>query len=638
MLFFPAKQNATPGGYRSDIDGLRAFAVLAVILYHFDVKFFKGGFIGVDIFFVISGYLITKGIISLRENNKFSIGDFYTRRARRLFPALIATIAATYALSFAFFSPTDFMAMSGSTVYALTGISNIYFWLGSGYFDNFASLKPLLHTWSLSVELQFYLVWPFIILGLMSFGRRSCAIGVLAFTVVAAALSVYYVYVNSTSAFFLTQFRMHEFAIGAIVVFIERVKINTAIKYALYAIGMLMVFIPSLVFDVNKINFPGYYALIPCIGAALMIWNGGDIKISKILSNRPVSHIGEISYSLYLIHWPVYVFANYFLIGYIDMEVKLAMLVVTFALSFASYRLIELPFRNPKNSKLSGSAFALSCSGIALIFTVLSSSSWANKGWEWRMPEGIREINKISHDEAQGFTWQAQGALSLKSGFDPSHAKKRILFIGDSQSADVVNMMSASGNIDKYDAVARTVLIECGTPYISEDEFKNFFTKENPYTIKRPEMIPECQKMMATAMDENLLKSADKIFISFFIEPHSEKIIEEAVAKIRSITNAEITVFGRKNLKVNSVDIVNSLGRTAGINRFASKFKDPETFEINKSMTGISGVKFVNMMDYVCPSDKECIVLTDAGKPIFYDKAHVTKSGAKFLGDKVFNQ
>lgn len=155
--------------YRPDIDGLRAIAVIFVILYHFNVGLFSGGFVGVDIFFVISGYLITKGILEKQHEGAFEFSDFYFRRVRRLIPALLATIVVSYIAAYILFSPADFKQMSGSTVYAISGLSNLFFWMESGYFDTSSIVKPLLHTWSLSVEIQFYIIWPFFVV----FNKKS---------------------------------------------------------------------------------------------------------------------------------------------------------------------------------------------------------------------------------------------------------------------------------------------------------------------------------------------------------------------------------------------------------------------------------------------------------------------------------
>lgn len=636
MSFFPIKPNATSDGYRPDIDGLRAFAVLVVIFYHFDMGVFKGGFIGVDIFFVISGYLITRGVSSLYQSDKFNLGNFYSRRARRLFPALIATITVSYLVAFILFSPTDFMAMSGATVYALSGISNIYFWMGTGYFDSFSSLKPLLHTWSLGVELQFYLIWPFILMLMLRVNWKFCAIGVIVFTFLAAATSIYYVKVDSESAFFLFPFRMHEFSIGAIVVFFERVKLSNRIKNFIYAVGVLMVVIPSVKYDVNKINFPGYFALIPCVGAALMIFSGKGISLSKFLSVRFVSYIGEISYSLYLVHWPLYVFTSYVLVGEMSYLVKFSMFLSTVVISILMHKAIETPFRNPKHSRLSGSGFALTCSVLAMALIVVSSSSWANKGWEWRLPEEIRNVSVMDEKDTTGYTWKAHDKLSSKAKFDANHNKERVLILGDSQSADIINMLTASGHIDKYDVVARTVNRECGTPYITPSDQDRYFTKEDPYTIKRPEFIDVCKLRMVKVMNENLLKSADKIFISMHYDTFALKHIKTAVQEISAKTNAKIYIFGRKDLSSDSAKIVNDFGRLIGVTRFAIRFKNLQAQEVNQTLKNTKGSIFIDVMDIICPSNEECLVLTDDKKPIFFDPAHLTRFGAAFLGGKLF--
>ncbi|WP_227734571.1 acyltransferase family protein, partial [Yersinia proxima] len=223
--------------YRSDIDGLRAIAVIAVILYHFNLFNVSGGFIGVDVFFVISGYLITKGILSLSGTGRFSYSGFYIRRSRRLLPALIVVIFISYLVSSIIFSPVDFGLMSLSTIFSVLGFSNVYFWLSSGYFDADSSIKPLLHTWSLSVEMQFYLIWPFIVVFFSSKFNKFLFPFIAIFTITVFIASTIYLKHDSSGAFFLTPFRMHEFSIGALVLFFERFNRSKITNDILYSIG-----------------------------------------------------------------------------------------------------------------------------------------------------------------------------------------------------------------------------------------------------------------------------------------------------------------------------------------------------------------------------------------------------------------
>lgn len=624
-------------GYRPDIDGLRAIAVVAVILYHFGVAGFNGGFIGVDVFFVISGYLITKGIVSAHLKGKFSFSDFYLRRTRRLIPALIAVIFVTFLLSFYLLGPADFASFSGSVVYALAGISNFYFWMQSGYFDNFSNIKPLLHTWSLSVELQFYLLWPVIVLAISKYLKHIYRLFFVAlFIIFFSFLSVYQLKVDSSGAFYLPWFRMHEFAIGAAVVFCEKYKCQKRLFDLLYLVGMVLVIAPIFLYDVNKIAFPGYYALFPCVGAALMIYSGGTTSFKTITGNKLASHIGEISYSLYLTHWPLYVLWAYYLVVKPSTGWIVLMIFTTFMLSYALYFFVERRFRFKTETSLSEPVFAVVCMAFVVILSVPAASSWANKGWEWRLPEEVRNINTVSSDVAKGYTWQLQSKLSTRDGFDVGHSKERVLVIGDSQSADVINMMSESGAISNFDVVARTVDYQCATPYINAEDTEEFFKKINHRTIADPSRIPKCIQQISAATNTQLLKQADKIFIAMFYDVKLDSYVENAIKYIKNNTNARIYVFGRKNLSKSSIDIVNTFGRLYGVDKFAHEFMDKDALKINSSLATIEGINFVDMINYICPNSLSCKVLTEDNKPIFYDYVHLTKFGAKSIGETVF--
>lgn len=634
-MFLKGKQIKV--GYRPDIDGIRAIAVLAVIFYHFNIVGFSGGFVGVDVFFVISGYLITNGIVKGVDNNRFSFSDFYSRRTRRLIPALLFVIAITYMGSFFVLSPKDFASLSGSVVYALVGISNIFFWMQSGYFDNFSSLKPLLHTWSLSVELQFYLLWPLFLIALCKVTKKIHfrTFVVALFVIIFAFIAIYHINVDSSGAFFLTPFRMHEFAIGAIGVFISHIFKDKKLNEAVYVSGFFLVMYSVFSFDIKTIVFPGYYALVPCVGTLLMIISGEKAISSRILSCRLPKYIGEISYSLYLVHWPVYVLGSYIIVFTPSVMQITLMLALTVMLSAVVYYAIEKPFRTAQPEKIDGSSFSLACAMAALIVIVPSASSWANNGWEWRIPEEIRTINQIDKKDAVDYTWVKQRILTHKSNFSSADGKSKVLVIGDSQSADLINLFEASGVLEKEDVIARTVYFDCGTNFVEKDNANDFFYKLNALTIAKPDLIPVCKAQMIKAMNEDLLKQADKIYIAFHYQPNLIEYVTHGVEKIRAMTNAKVYLVGRKNLKKSSVEIVNSFNRLVGVERFAAKFKDKETETIDEKLSAIPGVHFINMMDYVCPQKDKCLAITDQNKPIFYDPAHLTRFGAQFLAEKI---
>lgn len=635
------KGSSLPSGkqsYRPDIDGIRALAVISVILYHFKIPFFDGGFVGVDIFFVISGYLITKGIASSVDKGNFKYSVFYSRRVRRLIPALIAVIVITFIGSAALLSPNDMRDFSGSTIFALLGISNIFFWMQSGYFDSFASLKPLLHTWSLSVELQFYLIWPAIVIFICKNSRENStrAMCIALFISLAGAISAYYTYINSVSAFFLTPFRMHEFAIGGLVSFFA-LPLNKFIGRITYTVGLFFVLLSIFSFNVNELVFPGYAAFLPCAGTAMLIASGNKTNVSKLLGNKVISHIGEVSYSLYLVHWPVFVLTSYALVFEPDFTQTVCMLVGTILLSYIMYYMVEKKFRLPKNAKLSGGMFSANCAFLTLIICVISISSWKGNGWEWRVPVEVRNINKIDKSLTTEYTWSLQKKFAARNNFDNSE-KTKMLVIGDSQSADFINALSESGDLGRYDVVARTVILDCGAPYIGEAYSDIFFNSINKKTASKPNIISECKAQISQAMDPALLKAADKIILAMYYQPDLLRFVDSALIKLKDSSKAGIYVVGRKNLVKSSIEIVNSFQRLTGVEKYASKMRDGAAGYVNDNLSSVKGVKFIDMLKLTCPTHDSCMVVDKSGHPLFFDKAHFTKFGAVYFSKDIAKQ
>ena len=619
--------------YRPDIDGLRAIAVLSVILYHFKVPFFTGGFVGVDVFFVISGYLITKGILDKQKQGKFDFSDFYYRRVRRLIPALLATITACYIAAFFLYSPLDFKQMSGSTVYALIGASNIFFWLESGYFDSAAAVKPLLHTWSLSVEIQFYILWPLILLALTKLTKHTF-IATLGITTLGCIAAVWYLNIDASGAFYLTPFRFNEFLFGGLVVFLER-SLGKNISDVLYGLGLGLIGYSVFLFNSDSTLFPGLSAMVPAAGAALMILAGSNARLALPCKSAIATKIGERSYSLYLVHWPIYVFTSYILISGISSLVTAGLIVATFITAELLYQLIEKPFRNPQKPRLTGLGFSLSTLACSTAIIVVAANSWGQGGWDWRIPEEIRTITKINKPELDTYVWAYHKSLDAKAGFDPSSNKEKILIIGDSQAADIANMLNESGYTASADVVSRIIVTDCAAPYIPNDEFDTFFNKVNTLTIQRPELVTPCEDKITRAVNQQLLDSADKVFIAFHWQPFATEYNLRGIQKITTMTNAKVFVFGRKNLSKSSIDIVTALGRTSGLSHYAASFKNEGTQQINNALSKIEGTTFIDMMKVTCPENDSCAVLTQNNKPIFFDPAHLTKDGAIFLGSKL---
>ena len=340
----------TPDGYRADIDGMRAFAVLSVILFHFHIPGFRGGYVGVDIFFVISGYLISSILLRELDTGTFSIARFYERRIRRIVPALVVVLIATTIAS-ALFMPPDKLAEFGRSVVATSLFySNIFFSSQVGYFRAAASTQPLLHTWSLGVEEQFYIVWPIFLFVAYALGLTRTKLWALVATLAVAGLMLAERKSgtgNASRYFFLPQTRMWELMIGALVAFqfCPRLPARWQ-REAAAGTGIAMMVFAVVMFS-NTTPFPSTWTLFPCLGAALIIHAGqsGASLTSRLLSFYPFVFVGLISYSLYLWHWPIFVFASALLDRPITLLEAVQLIVLSIAVSVLSWRFVETPFR-----------------------------------------------------------------------------------------------------------------------------------------------------------------------------------------------------------------------------------------------------------------------------------------------------
>jgi len=329
--------------YRPDIDGLRAVAVLPVVFYHFQIAPFTGGFVGVDIFFVISGYLITSLIHSEAKNGTFSLLTFYERRVRRILPALFFMLFVTTALAGLIFFPQDLMRYSRSLIATAFSGSNFYFWSTVDYFDIAANRKPLLHTWSLAVEEQFYLVYPLLFFIFRGASQRSLIQIVATIFVVSLGANIWALHFAPASDFYLLPFRAWELMLGALLA-LSPLSSSARMSTALAWSGIALIVLSILAFSVDT-PFPGQYALIPCIGAACLIHAGPDTIVGRILSLKPLVFIGLISYSVYLWHWPMLVFTRYLVLREFLLWEKAALILLSLGVAAFSWAYVERPFR-----------------------------------------------------------------------------------------------------------------------------------------------------------------------------------------------------------------------------------------------------------------------------------------------------
>lgn len=386
-----------PLRYRAHIDGLRAIAVLGVVLFHFGADWLPGGFIGVDVFFVISGFLIAKSIYADLDAGNFSILGFYERRMRRIAPAFFVVTALTSVCAFLIFFPNQLMTYGRSLIWAVLAFGNVYSYLRTDYFGPAAEETPLLHYWSLGVEEQFYFLFPALILLCARFFPKARGQVVLGLLVASLAACEMIRPLNPAAAFYLLPFRAFELLIGAALAlpglwFPQGRRaggVAVAAGFALILAGMLAI--------TAHAPFPGMLALVPCLGTALAIWGGErtDSLPARLLGLRPLVFFGAISYSLYLVHWPILVFARLLLPELPAPAFLLGGVAVSTLLGWLSWRLVEQPVRLNRHLFSRGRVYGGAAAGGALLiaFGTLASDT---RGFPGRLDPEIQRVLAFS--------------------------------------------------------------------------------------------------------------------------------------------------------------------------------------------------------------------------------------------------
>jgi peptidoglycan/LPS O-acetylase OafA/YrhL len=427
--------------YRPDIDGLRAIAIAIVLMFHLNVGFTKGGYVGVDVFFVISGFLITGIILKGIEAGRFSFLHFYERRIRRLFPALVAAFAASSLVGLAVLYPVELEAYGESLASAVLFAANIFFYSGRGYFADDTGVLPLHHTWSLAVEEQFYLFFPILLILLSRFRRPVMNLLISLIAVLSFGLSLYYMSTSPEAAFYLLLPRAWELAIGALLAAGAVPLIASGrMRQVAAALGLIAILIAAGAFN-KRVPFPGWSALLPCIGAALIIHSGRerDTLVYRLLSHPWGVLLGLASYSIYVWHVPIIAYYRLEFGDYIDNTDKIILAFICLAVGFLSWRFIERPFRYggwlPERRLL----FQASGGAMAAVLAV-SAILVAGKGLETRFPLEARQLVAFrapADPEQEEGPCFISSALAKAPGVDPhclalEPGKKNYLLMGDS--------------------------------------------------------------------------------------------------------------------------------------------------------------------------------------------------------------
>lgn len=453
--------------YRPDIDGLRAVAVLSVLAFHLGWSKIPGGYVGVDVFFVISGYLISSIIFSEVAAGRFSIISFYERRIRRIFPALFAMLIVSSIFAWIYLLPDELVNFSKSMLSATASASNFYFWEHSGYFD-LPITQPLLHTWSLAVEEQFYLTFPLFLLLVRWIAPNRLKLAVSAAFLISLLASIYVVAKARETAFFMPYTRAWELLLGTILSLqILPALRSTWLRNGFAFLGITLIVYADLKYTENSL-FPGLGALAPCVGSAFVIWAGerGSTVIGKALSWQPIVFVGLISYSLYLWHWPIIVLRQMGVLAGVgafgshdavlasahrfDMLFETAL---SFLIATLSWRFVERPFRQGK-LKMSGEPLFASAAAVILLLAAFSSSCLLAAGFQGRFPQrAVQVASVLNTKQDAGFMRLGACFITTEEHFEEYDStrclredpkKPNYLLLGDSHSAMLWGALASS--------------------------------------------------------------------------------------------------------------------------------------------------------------------------------------------------
>lgn len=610
-------------GYRPDIDGLRSIAILTVLLFHAGYEWASGGYIGVDVFFVISGYLITNNITQSFLKGSFTFKGFYLRRVRRLFPALFFTLGISFLVGLWVLSPRDMERLGQSTLYSVVSVSNIFFWSESGYFNEASILKPLLHTWSLSVEEQYYMVWPAVLIFLLSFRRRAV---VFSFLVGVAILSFYMAAINVQDSpdkvFFLSHFRVFEFAFGALGVWLFTYQPkNKLVLEPILLTGLAMILWATVNYT-EATPFPGLYALLPCFGSALVIYAGRARFFGVLLRNKLAVGIGLISYSLYLVHWPLIVYYQYWKGTPINDIERVMLLLGSVLLGFLMWKFVETPFRKPKEGEVYDSVqFWAPVSALVLMF--FAANAWGNNGWPSRLPNNFHMTNEQRESERAKY-WAEPRDIERGENYPD------IVIMGNSHAIDLFHSLTQNGA--DFNSTFLPTSPQCfnfGSPIAEEYAQKCEDTKDKNYS-------------------SSAWESADAVYLhdNWFrldLDDLSQKLKE-----IRSLTAAPIYVFGPKMWFTRWVpDTVKSHMSIQELNNYSRKFQRNDRSLINDklrqyfAMAEFKSLKtyYIDMLKTQCgESTTVCDIVAEDGEFLYFDSHHFTKLGAFKFGQKLKNK
>lgn len=575
--------------YRREIDGLRAVAILPVVFYHAGIPFIEGGFIGVDIFFVISGYLIANIILKKIDLQQFSYIEFYEKRLRRILPALLAVMLFSSPLAWLSMLPDPLENFGQSVVASVFSLNNVLLTITSGYWDLAAEFKPLLHTWSLGVEEQFYLVFPFIAVSSALLLRRFAFAVTALISCLSLWMCIHYQERFPTSVFFLLHSRAWEIGAGALIAYWE---LHRGLKSSqfLSVLGIVLVLASVFLFDPQTAH-PSIVTLVPVTGAALILIYGKQTTlVGRVLGFRLLVGIGLISYSLYLWHHPIYAFLRVLSYQEPALIFRLALLPLCFGLAYLSWKYIEQPFRD--QSRISTKMMLITTCSTAAALTVFGLALHFGQGFPKRVFENSLETKAGMHIQ---YNYRIQEFSAPKFSSDKLF---KVLVLGDSNGRDFSNILFESGKLNDAELVYRDDIHLCGRNQIDRRQL-------------------------------DLVASADLIFVTL-INLESPCLTHVGA---RSFKSPDIVFVGPKHFGYN----LNAFIRYNYSDRKHARTPILEGFITanRRNIKLLQGQKYIDLIGLLSDDGKNTRIFDNDGNILSADRVHLTKKGAEYLAHRL---
>ncbi|WP_375549188.1 acyltransferase family protein [Oceanicaulis alexandrii] len=614
--------------YRPEIDGLRTIAVLSVVFYHAELfigdrQLFRGGFLGVDVFFVISGYLITSIILKEAAGTGFSFLRFYERRARRLLPALIVVLLAATLAAVPMLHASALKEYAGSAVTSLLFSSNIWFWLQDAYTAEPSRLKPLLHTWTLSVEEQFYIFIPVLVLLVLKI-RQSVLLPTLVLVFLSSLILAQISSQHATEAnFYLLPMRAWELMAGAILACLEvryGRKSPPVLQSVMPVLGVCLVCGPILVFH-HGLPHPSYLTLAPVLGVALLIWftqPGG--LVTTLLSLRPMVWIGLVSYSLYLWHFPMFALARV-QFGELSLSLTLGLIAGSVVLSGLSYVWIEKPFRNAQQVSLP--RFMALASLLVGLLLIINGTIFILDG-RVKLPGGSHfAYTQAQIESGRNARFDRVRQRCLRLGWevcdDPQNGRRNIMIVGDSHTVDALNVLDV--------IFPQTHLMQSTLPGCPPSpDIRALVSATHP-------QLPDCEAMNRERFDPASLQDVDMVVITYLGDWYGPDDLEPYLQFLTANTDVPILWFGNYiHLNADFPDLLRQGDGLESVESLGSQIRSRFLYEDQNTQLAASyGVVYVSKRDALCDGD-DCPLFAE-GEPFTWDRHHLSRPFARRLGE-----